>query len=59
MWLYPFTTTFFSLNLATYSNAIANWGIVVWSAAFILLFNPHFITRLNPRKLGLNSRGLK
>ena len=58
MWLYP-VPTFFTLDLATYSNAIANWGIVAWSAAFILLFNLHFITKLDPRKLGAVLRGLK
>ena len=56
MWLYPLTTTFFTLNLATYSNVIANWGIVAWSAAFILIFNPSFITKISPRKLGLKMR---
>lgn len=58
MWLYPLPT-FFTLDLATYSNVIANYGIIAWSVAFILLFNPHFIKKLNPRKLGLNLRGLK
>ena len=58
MWLYPLPT-FFTLNLATYSNVIANYGIIAWSAAFILIFNPHFITRLNPRKLGIYLKGIK
>ena len=59
MWIYPVSTAFFTLNLATYSNAIANWGIVIWSLAFILIFNPHFITKINPRNLGLKIRGMK
>jgi membrane-bound metal-dependent hydrolase YbcI (DUF457 family) len=58
MWLYPFPT-FFTLNLATYSNAVANYGIIAWSVAFILIFNPHFIARLNLRKLGINLKGIK
>jgi membrane-bound metal-dependent hydrolase YbcI (DUF457 family) len=58
MWLYPLPT-FFTLDLAAYSNAIANWGIIAWSAAFILLLNPHFIKRLDPRKLGSFLRSLK
>jgi membrane-bound metal-dependent hydrolase YbcI (DUF457 family) len=57
MWLYPLTT-FFTLDLATYSNAIANWGIVAWSIAFILIFNPHFITKINPRRLGIILKGI-
>ncbi|MCJ7816471.1 MAG: metal-dependent hydrolase [Candidatus Aenigmarchaeota archaeon] len=57
MWLYPLTTTFFTLNLATYSNVIANWGIVAWSLAFILIFNPSFITKINPRRLGIIFKG--
>ncbi len=56
MWLYPLPT-FFTLDLATYSNAIANWGIVAWSIAFILIFNPRFITNLNPKNFGLKMRG--
>lgn len=59
MWLYPLPT-FFTLDLATYSNAIANWGIIAWSAAFILIFNPHFITKLNAKNLrGIKLRGMK
>ncbi len=58
MWLYPLPT-FFTLDLATYSNVIANYGIIAWSVAFILLFNPHFITKLNPRKLGFKAGGKK
>jgi membrane-bound metal-dependent hydrolase YbcI (DUF457 family) len=58
MWLYPFTTSFYSLNLATYSNEIANWGIIAWSAAFILLLNPKFIKMLDPRKLAGSIRVL-
>jgi inner membrane protein len=58
MWLYPLPT-FFTLDLATYSNAIANWGIVAWSIAFILVFNPRLITRLNPRKLGVYLKEMK
>ena len=58
MWLYPLST-FFTLNLATYSNAIANYGIIAWSAVFILIFNPNFITKLNPRNFGLKIGGIK
>jgi hypothetical protein len=48
-----------TLNLATYSNVIANYGIIAWSVAFILIFNPHFISYLNPRNLGLRLKGTK
>lgn len=58
MWLYPLPT-FFTLDLATYSNAIANWGIVAWSIAFILIFNPRIITKLNLKSIGLKMRGMK
>ena len=58
MWLYPLTT-FFTLDLATYSNALANYGIIAWSVTFILIFNPHLITNLNPRNFGLKIRGIK
>jgi membrane-bound metal-dependent hydrolase YbcI (DUF457 family) len=58
MWLYPFTTTFFSLNLATYSNVIANYGIIAWSLAFILLLNPNLIKMLDPKRLGSVMRSL-
>lgn len=58
MWLYPITT-FFSLSLATYSNPIANYGIIALSAVFILMFNPHFITKINLRKFGLKLKGIK
>jgi len=58
MWLYPLPT-FFTLDLATYSNAIANWGIVAWSIAFILIFNARIITKLNLKSLGLKMRGIK
>jgi membrane-bound metal-dependent hydrolase YbcI (DUF457 family) len=58
MWLYPLPT-FFTLDLATYSNVIANYGIIAWSVAFILVFNPHFISYLNPRNLGLKLKGSK
>jgi inner membrane protein len=54
MWLYPLPT-FFTLDLATYSNVIANYGIIAWSIAFILIFNPHIMTSLNPKNLGLKS----
>jgi len=56
MWLYPMPV-FFSLNLATYSNAIANYGIIAWSVAFILAFNPQLIRKLNLRKLGIGRKG--
>jgi len=58
MWLYPIPT-FFSMNLATYSNLIANWGIVLWSAAFILILNPRFITKLNPKSIGAGLRRIR
>jgi len=58
MWLYPLPT-FFTLDLVTYSNPIANWGIALWSAAFILVLNPNFITKLNPRKLRMSLKGIK
>jgi membrane-bound metal-dependent hydrolase YbcI (DUF457 family) len=58
MWLYPLTT-FFTLDLATYSNAIANYGIIAWSVAFILIFNPRLLSNLNPRRLGIILRGEK
>ncbi|HJW96860.1 MAG TPA: metal-dependent hydrolase [archaeon] len=58
MWLYPLPT-FFTFNLATYSNAIANYGIIAWSAAFILIFNPHLLAKLAPRNLGLKLGGTR
>jgi len=58
MWLYPLPT-FFTLDLVTYSNVIANYGIIAWSIVFILIFNPHFLARLSPRNLGLNLGGNK
>ncbi|MEM7816188.1 MAG: metal-dependent hydrolase [Candidatus Aenigmatarchaeota archaeon] len=57
MWLYPFTTMFLTMNIATYSNPVANWGIVFWSIVFILAFNPKTIGKI-PEKFRLTG-GLK
>ena len=58
MWLYPLPT-FFTLDIATYSNVIANYGIIAWSIAFILILNPGFVKKLDLKKLGMNLRGIK
>ena len=49
LWLYPLGS-YFSFGLSTYSNIIANVGIIVVSLAFIVMFHPTLLKTVGIRK---------